>query len=52
MSEVRRHRCQPVSRQPDGCGAPEKYGISCCMPALVNSTVPSAGSSEAPSIRV
>src|ERR1700761_3373949 len=50
MSEVRRQRCQSVRRRPDGWAAPAKYGISGCMPALVNSTVASAGNNEAPSM--
>ena len=46
MSTVRRQRWTLTSRRPDGCGAPEKYGISGCIPALVNSTVESPISEE------
>ncbi len=49
MSVERKHFWQLVSRVRGGCSTPWKYGLSGCIPAVVNSTEGScvAGTSDA-----
>ena len=50
MSVVRTQRCTSHSRRPIGWGWPCRYGVSGCMPAVVNSTSSVGDITEWPSI--